>query len=189
MDRPVPRYKLRSREARPGRRRRAERDRLWPDAEEVVFKTVGGGWSQAPRTLPLLAMLIDHLQPKRSAGRLYVALWSYEFGDGFVELPDPATIAYEAGFGTARGARSYTERMHVLRRLGFIRTAPIGVHQLGYALLIDPHAVAAGLHQVSPQRFPDSWWTAFEARCSKVGIALPGARVAAGPLPDSTAGF
>jgi hypothetical protein len=58
------------------------------------------------------------------------------------------------------------------------------VHELGYALLIDPHAVVSQLRRDRGGQFPDQWWTAFEARCSKAGIALSGAHAQVTPPPD-----
>lgn len=157
--------------SRVSRRRKSQRDRLWADAEEVIFPTKLGGWAQVPRTAPMIATLIDQIRTKESAGRLYLVLWSYEFGDGFVEVPDPAMVALEAGYTMSRAERSFNERMRVLRELGFIRTAPLGVREFGYVLLLDPHPVVANMRNKS--NFPDGWWTTFLSRCAMAGIAIP----------------
>ena len=157
--------------SRASRRRKSQRDRLWADAEEVVFPTKLGGWAQIPRTAPMIGTLIDQIRKKESAGRLYLVLWSYEFGDGFVEVPDPAMVALEAGYTMSRAERSFNERMRVLCELGFIRTAPLGVREFGYVLLVNPHPVVARLR--AHARFPDGWWSTFQARCAMAGIELP----------------
>ncbi|HEX4478402.1 MAG TPA: hypothetical protein VH142_25140, partial [Polyangiaceae bacterium] len=154
-------------------RRRAQRDTLWPDATDVVFQTVGGGWCRMPRTIPMIASLIDRLIPRENAGRLYLALWAYEYGDGFVEVPDPAQVALEAGYMTNRAERTFTERIATLRSLGFIRTAAVGMRDNRFVLLLDPHAVLAGLRKQRPEAVPDRWWSAFVSRCATVGIQLP----------------
>jgi hypothetical protein len=153
-------------------RRRAKRDTLWPDAAGVVFSPASGGWTQMPRTIPMIASLIDELCGRDKAGRLYITLWAYEFGDGFVEVPDPAILALEAGYVTNRAERSFHERMTILRELGLVRAAPLGLREFGYVLLLDPHHVIAKMYYKKPGKVPPHWWTAFVARCGTIGITL-----------------
>jgi hypothetical protein len=153
-------------------RRRGQRDNLWPDAATVVFKTASGGWAQMPRTVPMIASLIDVMGGKDNAGRLYVTLWSYEYGDGFVEVPDPVQVALEAGYLTNRAERTFNERIAALRELGFLRSAPVGMRDHGFLLLLDPHAAVVRLRKESPSAIPERWWTAFVARCANIGVAL-----------------
>ena len=154
------------------KRRRTQRDLLLPDAEAEVFLPHKGGWSQAPRTVPMISSLIDELSGKDRPGRLYLALWSYDYGDGYVEVPDPARIALEAGYTSGRAERTFVERMKTLRDLGFIRARALGSREFGHVLLRDPHRVILELRASTPDRVPDIWWSAFQARCSSIGIDL-----------------
>ncbi len=160
-------------------RRRAKRDSLWVDAPNVVFNSATGGWSQMPRTIPMIASLVDELGGRDKAGRLYITLWAYELGDSFVEVPDPAQLALEAGYVTNRAERSFNERIAILRSLGLVRTARLGLREHGFVLLLDPHPIVTAIREADPQRVPEHWWTAFTARCGAVGIRLPGDAVAA----------
>jgi len=153
-------------------RRRAQRDALWPEASAVVFPTVAGGWSQMPRTVPMIASLIDHISGKDKPGRLYITLWSYEYGDGFVEIPDPAQVALEAGYFTNRAERTFSERIAQLKTMGFIKTASVGMRDDAFLLLVDPHRVVAQIHTIDPEHIPERWWTAFKARCALIGVKL-----------------
>lgn len=154
------------------RRRRAQRDALWADSKDVVYEPAVGGWARIPRTIPLVATLADLLAGKKKPGRLYLTLWSYEFGDGYIEVGDPASIGFEAGYAARRAARSFTERVSELREIGLVRTAPLGVRECGFILLLDPHRVVMKLRERKPQLIPEQWWTAFVARCSAAGIPL-----------------
>jgi hypothetical protein len=160
------------------RRRRARRDQHWVEANDVVFTTATGGWAQMPRTVPLMSALIDELGGRNKAGRLYITLWAYEMGDGFVEVPDPAQLALESGYITNRAERTFNERIAILRELGFVRTARLGLREHGFVLLLDPHPVVMAIREKSPERVPERWWTAFVARCGAIGLNLPGDAVA-----------
>jgi hypothetical protein len=120
----------------------------------------------------MVSTLIDELSAKDRPGRLYLALWSYDYGDGYVEVPDPARIALEAGYTSGRAERTFVERMKTLRDLGFIRARALGSREFGHVLLRDPHRVVLELHASSPSRIPDIWWSAFQARCSSIGVEL-----------------
>ncbi len=120
----------------------------------------------------MIASLIDMLGGKEKAGKLYVTLWAHEYGDGFVEVQDPAQVAFEAGYMTSRAERTFEERIALLEALGFLRTASNGVRAHGFLLLLDPHAVVEQLRAKDPAGVPKVWWLAFEARCAAVGIAL-----------------
>jgi hypothetical protein len=159
-------------------RRRAQRDSLWADADAVTYRPKEtGGWAQMPRTVPMIAGLIDRLGGKFDAGRLYVCLFALEYGDGFVEVPDPSLLAIEAGYKTTRGERTFTERMNVLRDLGFIRSARLGTREFGFVLLVDPHRVVARIYSDRPEAVGEDWWTAFLSKCANIGVSPPTALV------------
>lgn len=122
----------------------------------------------------MIASLLDTppFGGKDNPGRLYVALWMYEFGDSFVEIGDPAQIALEAGYTTSRAERTFGERLELLSRLGFVRIRPLGLRPHGYVLLLNPHTVLWAIRARQPEAIPEYWWSAFEARCSAVGLRV-----------------
>lgn len=154
-------------------RRRKKRDGAWPDAEQRVFNPkASGGWARMPRTVPMISGLVDFLSDKEKPGRLYTVLWGYEYGDGLIEISDPAHLALEAGYLSSRAERSFNERMKALVKLGFIEAKPIGSREYGLVLLLDPHRVVVALKAMKDSRVPESWWTAFTSRCADIGIDL-----------------
>ncbi|MDX2088301.1 MAG: hypothetical protein SFX73_10645 [Kofleriaceae bacterium] len=167
------------------KKRLSRRDSLWPDAAEVVFPSKEGGWAQVPRTIPMISALLDTpaFGGKDDPGRVYSVLWAHSYGDGFVEVSDPALLALEAGYLTARAERSFDERMKQLVQLGFLRAKQVGLRDFGAVLLPDPHAILRRIREKEPSRIPDRWWSAFEARCAAVGIRLAESS-AARPVDD-----
>jgi len=133
----------------------------------------------------MIASLLDLVGGKSAPGRLYTVLWSYEFGDGFVDVPDPVLLALEAGHLTSRAERSFLERMAVLRDLGFIRTSAVGTREFRHVLLRDPNRAVVELRASQPERVPQEWWSAFTARCSSIGIELPSQEAADAGFPGA----
>lgn len=119
----------------------------------------------------MIASLLDVLGGRLNPGRLYLALWAYDFGDGFVEV-DPLSLALDAGYSRHRADRSINERLRLLVNLGFVRTAAIGHREHAGLLLVDPHPVVVRIRSHSPGCIDDAWWSAFVDRCRTVGIAL-----------------
>lgn len=153
-------------------RRRKKRDGLWPEAEQKVYNPSGGGWTRMPRTVPMISGLIDFLSAKEKPGRLYTVLWGYEYGDGLVEISDPAHFALEAGYFTSRAERTFTERMKILAELGFVEAKQVGSREYGVVLLADPHRVVSEMKATKGSKVPENWWSAFSLRCSDIGIDL-----------------
>ena len=122
-----------------------------------------------PRTIPMIASLLDEISGGRTKpGRVYVVLWAYEFGDGFVDLPDPARLALEAGYTTNRAERTLIERFVELRNFGFIRSAALGTREFGHILLLDPHRAVASLRAAQPERAAQLYECQAEARQASV---------------------
>jgi hypothetical protein len=48
----------------------------------------------------------------------------------------------------------------------------VGLRDVGFILLLDPHVVVARLRQESPDLVPERWWTAFVSRCADIGVQL-----------------
>src|SRR6266849_362819 len=102
---------------RPADAKRLElRDRLWPDAEQLVVKADEKGWSKAPRVLPLILNLTRNkkITGKLDCSTVYHELWSRDFGQGIVEIFDEAEHAFGAGYVGERAVRSWRERVRKL---------------------------------------------------------------------------
>jgi len=152
-------------------RRIERRNELWPDANSVVYRA-GNGLARTPRTVPLVAALIDELSPNRErSGRLYMTLWAHE-EDGFVEVSDPEQIAFEAGYWTSRATRTFEERVDQLVSLGFVRQESDGIRSCGFVLLLDPHLAVQKVHAFDATKIPQRWLKVFEKRCRAIGVKL-----------------
>lgn len=148
------------------------RDSVFPQSNGSVYEP-SKGWRQVPRTLSLVMTLISQLAPKGKqdgAARVYLELWLRDMGEGLVELADPETHAYAAGYTTpGRAARSWRECMEVLKGLGFIKIAPKGSREYGYVLIVDPNKVVKDLR--ARKKIDDSWYNEYQQRMIQTGAA------------------
>lgn len=156
------------------------RARNWPEAEGEIFdpdsSDKGKGYSRIPRTVPMVAGLIDRLD-KRSAGRLYITLWAHDRGHGVVDVKDPEALIFEAGYANrTRAHRNWLERMQLLVSSGFVWTKPVGTRVHGLVLLRDPHKVVGEMARTGHDKLDATWFAtwlnAFTHRCLEIGIDL-----------------
>lgn len=153
------------------------RDELFPTARNEIFApsvkaTVG--FCRPPRSIALVAGLCDLAERKLAPGRLYMSLWTHDFGEGLVEV-DPVLQIYEADptLSGSRAERYFKEKIGALTKLGLVETKARGHRDHGYVLLRDPHLVVQrrrGEWGESP--WWDRWWAAYESRCRESGIEL-----------------
>ena len=123
------------------------RDSMWPDAEDELWdRSVFGGFTTLPKTLPYIARIMDDLSKGFPLSQTYLALWCATWDNSFVRLNRPADLAFASGFAGERAERTWSDRMRRLETLGFIKTRPSGASRLGFAFIPNPHAVIFALH-------------------------------------------
>lgn len=139
------------------------RQSLFP-GEEAWIGATEKGWFRAPRTLPLVLSLIDSKDQsgKTRISNVYLELWARNMGEGLIEMKDPETHAYHAGYWGSRGVRTWQERMRILEDLGFIKIKPAGNRKYGYVLLVHPAKVIEKLQAQS--KLPPNWLDEYAIR-------------------------
>jgi hypothetical protein len=147
----------------PGAERRAQhKERFWKDEES--FNGTGSGWFKSPRTLPLILALLSQKQLTggRDVARVYLELLSRHMDGGVIEIGNEADHAYAAGYAGTRAIRTWSERMQLLEKLGFIKTKKVGGQRYKLVLLTDPVNAVASLYR--QRRVPEAWFEAYSLR-------------------------
>lgn len=159
-------------------KRRSKRDLLWPDAADLVFdpsdRAFTKGYAQVPRVVPLVARLANELESPVNAGPLYQVLWAQDWGQGIVEVRSFKQLLYEAGY-TGRGTRierTWDERIKILKKLELIRTAPRGLDNYGFLLLVDPYLASLRLAGSTYGPRMSAWLVQFKLFCEQWGVDL-----------------
>jgi hypothetical protein len=153
-----------------GRRRRSLRGRLWPNVSATAFwpQATEAGWVLFPRVMPLVLDLLSNkkLSGSMDLSRTYVGLWCNAY-DGIVEIHNEVDFAAVAGLRTARGLRSWRDRVKKLSELGFIVHTTHQVQQIGVVGILRPYDAVAKLRKKG--LVPDDWWNTYQYRLSMSG--------------------
>ena len=139
------------------------RKRFWP-TEDAWTGEKEIGFFQAPRTLPLVMVLVSMktLRTKGNAARVYLELWSRHMGGGVIEMKHEGEHAYAAGYVGNRAIRTWREHMKLLEANGFIKTQASGNQQFKYVLLVHPTAVIEKLS--AEGKIDPHWFTTYQTR-------------------------
>ncbi len=140
------------------------RKEFWPKEAHVWTGEKEKGWFRAPRTLPLILMLLSskEISGKSDPTRVYLELLSRHIDGGIIEIVSEQDHAYAAGYAGTRGLRTWQERMHILEKIGFIKTKKIGNHRFKYVLLVHPTYSIEQLRVAG--KVPEGWLDTYKAR-------------------------
>jgi hypothetical protein len=145
-------------------RREEIKAELWPKDIAWTGDKPETGWFRAPRTLPLVLMLLSDkgISGKSDLSGVYLELLARHRDSGIVEMTSPGEHSYGAGYSGARGIRTWQERMKILEELGFIKSKESGNQQYKYVLLVHPTVAVQRLHEKG--LVPTKWWETYRPR-------------------------
>lgn len=144
------------------KRRQEIRQLYWPD-EDLWTGEKEVGWFSVPRSLPLIMTLLSskEISGGKDLSSVYLDLLSRQKGEGVIEMAHEADHAFAAGYVGNRAARTWQERMEILREIGFIHCVKIGNQRYRYVAIIHPTTAIYRLR--TQKRIPDIWWNAYLA--------------------------
>lgn len=167
-ERPKKRKKL-----KPAERRTKLRNKLWPGSETLFwYRKDNDGFITIPKLLSLICALLKDIADN-DPSRVYLDLWCRSYDEGIIENIDEDEAAFSSGYDGTRAKRTWTEHIHQLEKLGFIKVAPHGNSRIGHILLLNPLVVVDELRSKPKSNVSDEWWNAYNARASVIGAVLP----------------
>jgi hypothetical protein len=135
------------------------REELWPGREEIVWpQPRERGWTRTPRTLPVIAEILNSKAVSGGAvdlARTYLTLFCVAFEEGIVEIIDEDAMAAASGLKR----KTWTARMMMLQSLGFIGIKAKYLRRIGYVLLLHPVPVIRKLREEG--KIEDGLWALF----------------------------
>jgi hypothetical protein len=145
-------------------RREEIKKELWPKEIAWTGEKPEQGWFRAPRTLPLILMLLadKKISGKSDLSGVYLELLARHRDSGIVDMVSAGEHSYGAGYAGARGVRTWQERMKILEDLGFIKSKQSGNQQYKYVLLVHPTIAVQKLYDAG--KVPKIWWETYRPR-------------------------
>ncbi len=143
-------------------RREQIKAEFWPDDVAWTGDRPEVGWFRAPRTLPLILMLLSSekvTDSKSDPTGVYLELLARHRDSGVVEMSTEADHSYAAGYPGARGIRTWQERMKLLEKLGFIKTVKGGNQTYKSVMLVHPTIVVKKLYDEG--KLERTWWNTY----------------------------
>lgn len=139
-------------------KRAALRDDLWPDAAASVWqRKKHQGFTTIPKELPLIMNVADVLMgSKMDVSKVYLALWCNVWDDGFVQVPSPEKLAFEAGYTSKKRGTEWRKRIAALKELGFVDTKPGSSGENEFILLLNPLEAVEKLIAARRDEIPES---------------------------------
>jgi hypothetical protein len=123
-------------------KRLEQRRRIFPHITDADLwrRQTSKGFTTIPRGLPLVMMLMDRLSKGKPVSATYFELWCRMFDESFLHLK-PREMAFYSGFSGQRAEQTWTERMRILQRLGFIKIQPGAEGEMSYAVVLNPYTI------------------------------------------------
>lgn len=140
------------------------REEYWPEERHMWTGENELGWFRAPRTIPLVLMLLGskEISGKANPTRVYLELLARHRDGGIIEINSEQDHAYESGYTGKRGLRTWQEQMHILEKNGFIKIKKIGNQHFKYVLLLHPGYAVEQLRKSG--KVPQDWLDAYNNR-------------------------
>jgi len=154
-----------------GKKYLALRNQLWPDISDgdLWLRTEQDGFTTIPRTMPLIAEIINGMSKGKPAFSTYFDLWCRAFDQCFVLLNKKPEMAFYAGFKAERAEQTWKTRMVILAELGFIRIKGGSNGDLSYALILNPHKVIQDHHKRKTPTLTENHYLSLLARGVEIG--------------------
>lgn len=112
--------------------------------------------------------LMDRLSKGKPVSAVYLELWCRVFDESFVNLK-PREMAFHAGFTGQRAEQTWSERVKILEKLGFIKTQPGQEGILSYAVILNPYKVVKEHYKKKTLGLDSAAYNALLHRASEIG--------------------
>lgn len=142
-------------------RREKIKEEYWSDEIAWTGDRPEMGWFRAPRTLPLILMLLSSkkVSDNSDPSGVYLELLARHRDTGIVQMSTEADHSYAAGYPGPRGIRTWQERMKLLEKLGFIKTIRGGNQTYKHVMLVHPAIALKKLQEEG--KIEKTWWDTY----------------------------
>lgn len=149
----------------------ALRQKVWPEITDadLWLRQKRVGFTTVPRILPLMAVIMDSLSKNKPVSSTYFDLWCRAYDECFVILNKQPEMAFHSGFSGQRAVQTWSERIKVLDKLGFIKVASGPNGPLSYVLILNPYNVVQKICKTKPDFIREDLLNALHERAIEIG--------------------
>ena len=150
------------------------RKKFWSDiSEEWLWHKDDpkqkAGFSQIPRCITFIGIIMDKLAKNMKISSTYLALWCHTFDEAMVIIKDQEAMAFESGFTKGeRAIYTWKKKMEMLAQLGFIKHAQGRSGPYNYVLILDPFKIIK-MHEKDWNITEEPSYKALLERAAEVG--------------------
>ncbi|MGD0259700.1 MAG: hypothetical protein ABSD29_07720 [Verrucomicrobiota bacterium] len=147
------------------------RNKLWPNIgdDKLWLRKVRTGFTTVPRTMPLLMEIMDSLSKGKPVSSAYFDLWCRAYDECFVTLNKPREMAFHAGYSGQRAEQTWTDRIRILVKLGFIEVKPGPSGELSYAIILNPYQIIKFHYKKKTPGMREDLFNALLQRANEIG--------------------
>lgn len=145
-------------------KREQYKQEYWPSDIAWTGDPPEVGWFRAPRTLPLILVLLSDkkISGNTDPGGVYLDLLARHRDSGIVEMASEGEHSYSSGYSGSRSVRTWQERIKLLEKLEFIKSRKVGNQQYKLVLIVHPTVAVKKLHDEG--RVDPVWWDTYRQR-------------------------
>lgn len=149
----------------------ALRAKLWPEIkeEDLWNRKKKSGFTTVPRTMPIFMRILDSMSNGKPLSDVYLDLWCRAFDEHMLALNRKEEMAFACGFTGQRGVQTWTTRIDILAKLGFVLLAEGPNGPRSYILIINPYPVVKRHKTKKTPGITDALYNALLARASEIG--------------------
>ena len=173
------------------KKKEEERNSTFPDAANRVWsRRSTKGFTTVPRALPLIGQIMDALSNRMPLSPTYFDLWFKSFDEMYLIIDSPHERATFSGFGGDRRETTWTTRMRLLVKHGFIEACAGTRGEFHHVLIVNPYIAVAAI-EIDAERASQvgkELLAAYHARLREVGAEVPPLTPPAPPAPPLPTG-
>ena len=113
--------------------------------------------------------IMDSLSKGKPVSSAYFDLWCRAYDECFVTLNKPREMAFHAGYSGQRAEQTWTDRIRILVKLGFIQVKPGPSGELSYAIILNPYQVIKLHYKKKTPGMREDLFNALLQRANEIG--------------------
>ena len=145
---------------------------FWPEvrSNQLWVRQNASGFTTIPRILPLVIRILNSFEKGIKFDGTYLGLWCRGWDSPYIEIREPLSFAYEAGFSGVSPGSTWRKRMRKLEEWEMIKSKSIHGQDFRHVLLMNPCTALANIKDsCNDIQIPTEDWDTLLYRMHEIG--------------------